>query len=127
MQLWIDPSPRITWLLAGRTAISLDSMEEYMRERLHQDLDDKAFEGKSMAFTDKREACLTDNVQGNETSVWWTDWAWVSPASQDVGQRCDESCFMWRHCRWLRALGGVHRPCSTMVADESVYGSGSNF
>ena len=24
---------------------------------------------------------------------------------QDVGRRCDESCFLWRHCQWLTRTG----------------------
>ena len=47
---------------------------------------------------------------------------WVSPGSQDVERRSDESCFLWRHCRWLHEPGGVHRTCPSMVTDESVYG-----
>ena len=47
---------------------------------------------------------------------------WVSPGSQDVERRCDESCSLWRHCRWLHEPGGVHRTCLSMVTDESVYG-----
>ena len=56
-QLWIVPSPRITWRWTYCDIIGF-------HEGVHQDFDDKAFEGKSMAFTDKMEACLTDNVQG---------------------------------------------------------------
>ena len=32
---------------------------------------------------------------------------WASRGSQDVVQQCGESCFLWRHCQWLCALGGV--------------------
>ena len=43
---------------------------------------------------------------------------WVSPGSQDVGRRCDESCFLWCHCRWLHEPGGVHRTCPSMVTES---------
>ena len=39
-----------------------------------------------------------------------------------VNSGVDESCFLWRHCQWLRALGGVNTLCPSMVTGESVCG-----
>ena len=48
---------------------------------------------------------------------------WVSHGSQDVGQPCGESCFRWRHCQWLCALGGVRGTYQGTATGESVCGS----
>ena len=53
-----------------------------------------------------------------QPSAWWTDWE-LSVTWQPRCW-CDESCFMWCHCWWLRALGGVHRARPNMVTGESV-------
>lgn len=89
-QLWIFPSTGITWCLAGRTLISLDSMKGVpAKTSTSRFSTTRPSKGKSMALTDKREACQRPGEMSHLLVGWIGNW--VTPGSQDVGRPCDES------------------------------------
>ena len=71
----MDPSPRITWRLAGRTAISLVSMKgvpaSTSTSRFSTTRPSKV-NVRSSRVNDKRVSPTT--CRGDEPSAWWTDW-----------------------------------------------------
>ena len=71
----MDPSPRITWCLAGRTAISLVSMKgvpaSTSTSRFSTTRPSKV-NVRSSRVNDKRVSPTT--CRGDEPSAWWMDW-----------------------------------------------------
>ena len=74
-ELWIVPSPKITWHLAGHTAISLDSLKR-APARTSTSRFSMTRPSKINVWPPRvKGKCVSPTTcRGNEPSVWWTDW-----------------------------------------------------
>ena len=70
----IVPSPRITWRLAGRTAISLDSMKRVPAKMSTSRFLTMAPKVNIWPSQVKGKCVPPIMCRGGEPSAWWTDW-----------------------------------------------------